>query len=98
MKTLYTYKLNCTDLTAAEVRHLRHTIDAARPVTFATIAKHCDWQWWAEKHGYVVGKQKGLQLKDDHSVRFFKSTWMGKPCYYIVWSSQEHIFSPMEGS
>lgn len=95
MKTLYLYSFNCTELSVEEAEeHLWETIVVAQEVTYSEFARACDWRWWAERHGYVVGRRKGLHLKEDAGVKFFKSTWRRKPCYYIVWSAQEHVFIP----
>lgn len=64
----------------------------SREITFSTFSKHCNWQPWAKSVGYSVGSEPGLKLKDDFHPAYFKSTYHGKPCYYVVWSAIECIF------
>jgi hypothetical protein len=46
-----------------------------------------------EMLGYDTGRGKrGLRMKNDFAVSFYKSTYQGKPCLYFVWSHIEHIF------
>ena len=33
-----------------------------------------------------------LRLKDDYAVRYYKSHWMGKPCYFMDHSAIQYIF------
>ena len=43
---------------------------------------------------YDTGSERGgLRLKDDWHVGYFKSTYDGKPCYYIDHSRIEYIFA-----
>ena len=64
-------------------------VDDARQITLRTLLKHCEGvKEWAIDHGYG----DGLELKDDYCVSFYKSTFEGKPCYYIDWSSIESVW------
>lgn len=66
--------------------------DAAVDVTYRTVLKHCEGLLdWAKGIGYEV-YGPGLKLKDDWHVGFHKSTYNGKPCYYVQWSGIEHIW------
>lgn len=87
------YKLyrSCVDHSQSEVYKLHDMIDSAREITFKTFAKHCDWKPFAETI-YAIGSQKGLHLKDDWSVSFYKSKYNGKKCYYMKHSSIEYIY------
>lgn len=47
---------------------------------------------WARQQGYAVGSERGLHLKDDGCVRYYRSTFRDKPCYYIDWSSYQYVW------
>ena len=42
---------------------------------------------------YATGSQRGLHLKDDWAVHFYRSRYDGAPCYYIEHSLIEHIWT-----
>ena len=88
------YTTNCVNSTAAKIDAM---VDRAREITLATLARHCpDLAIWCREMSYAVGAQKGLHLKDDWAVRFFKSRYCGKPCYYIDHSCVEHIWTQQQ--
>lgn len=82
----------CVDIPMSQVQDLHDMTDRAREVSFATFARHTNWQPVARGFGCAVGHEKGLHLKDDYHVGFYRSLWRGKPCYYIDHSRIEHIF------
>ncbi len=87
----YYYATNCVSSTAAKIDAM---VDRAREVTLRTLARHCpDLAVWCREMLYAVGAEKGLHLKDDWAVRFFKSRFCGKPCYYIQHSCIEYIWT-----
>ncbi|MCX7173900.1 MAG: hypothetical protein NT159_08235 [Proteobacteria bacterium] len=86
----FEYHINCISANANDIRDM---IDRAREVTVTTIKKHCRWRAVAAELGYITGARKsGLRLDADWHVRFHKSRYQGKPCYYIAWSGIEHVF------
>lgn len=86
----FVYLTCCVDLTdGAEIQEMT---DRAREITFKTFAQRCDWKAWARDHSYDIGSTRGLHLKDDWHVRYYKSRFRGVPCYYIVHSAIEYIF------
>lgn len=82
----------CIEIPSEHVDDLFALYAAERLVTFTTFARHCDWKPFARNHGYAIGRQKGLHLKDDRCVRFYRSVWRGSPCYYMDWSAIDHIY------
>ena len=69
---------------------------AARDVSLATLAKHCEGVLdWAREVGYdgLYSSRSGLALGKDFAVSFCKSTYRGVPCYFIRWSRIEHIWT-----
>jgi hypothetical protein len=68
--------------------------DKAREITYRTFRKHCpDLDTWAQGMGYFLHTAQGLTLKNDWHVAYFKSEYQGKPCYYLVHSAIEHIWT-----
>lgn len=82
----------CVEVPYDKVQDLFDLYDAEHKVTFATFARHCDWQPTARALGYAVGQQRGLHLHKDRCVSFYRSVWQGKPCYYMDWSAIDHIY------
>jgi len=90
MNKKYYYYGNCVSLSGHRIIEM---VDNAKPVTLKTIRKHCDGvDDWAVSAGYAVGNNKGLHMKDDYAISYYKSKYCGTPCYYIYWSSIEHVW------
>lgn len=63
----------------------------AKDVTYQTVQRHCQGlAEWASSKGY--GEPRSLTLKKDWAVGFYKSVFMGLPCYYVRWSAIEFIW------
>jgi hypothetical protein len=72
---------------------IEEMVDRAREISFSTFAKRCAYLDLAQSMGYALSKRKGLKLQDDYSVSFYKSFFKGKPCYFMVQSAIEWIFT-----
>ena len=91
MKKRYTYETCCVHSTAEKIGAMT---EAARPVTLRTLARHCaGLAEWARAQGYSTGRERGLRLKDDWAVSFHKSSYDGRPCYYIDHSRIEYVWT-----
>lgn len=87
----YRYACNCTDLN--DGRPIHEMVEAAVDVTYRTVLKHClGLLDWAVQQGYSRHPNQGLTLKADWAVSFHKSTFKGRPCYYVRWSAIEYIW------
>jgi len=86
----FEYTTSCVESTGPAINGMTA---AAREVSFRTFAARCNWRPWAKSVGYSIGAEPGLKLKDDFLPAYFKSTYQGKPCYYVVWSAIECIFT-----
>ena len=87
----YRFETTCVSSTAEKINAMT---ERARPVTLATLRRRCqDLPEWERYMSYATGSQKGLHLKDDRAVHFYKSRYDGAPCYYIDHSSIEHIWT-----
>lgn len=92
--TKYGYTTCCVDC-YGNVEALQAMIDDARPVTYRTFMEHVSradlesvfpsYEWRSP--------QMGLTLKRDWHVAYFKSSFEGRPCYYLVHSAIEYIFA-----
>jgi len=92
MSTQYTLRYRCIDV-GMQARHLEDMYDASLEITYATFLRHCPTlPELARTLGYAVGSEPGLHLRNDHYVRYFRSKYKGQPCYYLAWSSIDHIF------
>lgn len=86
--------IRCVDSYSPEhVDRLNAMTDAGREVSFDTFFRHVDLRKVSESLGYEYGAaQRGLHMRRDRCVRFFRSKWQGRRCYYMVWSAIEHVF------
>lgn len=74
------------------VDDLEALYEADREIAFSTFSRHVDVKVLARNLGYSVGAERGLHLKNDYHVQFFRSTWKGVACYHMDWSCIDHIF------
>ena len=88
-RSLYT---RCCDGIATS-DELHDMYDREREISYRTFARHVDAAEVAALLGYAHGRHaEGLRLSDDRCVRFYRSTFKGEPCYYMDWSSIDHIY------
>ena len=81
-----TYLTCCVNSTAELIDNM---IDKAREITYNTFIKRVDID--VEDFRYVK-RGKGIKLKNDWHVRFYKSIFNGIPCYYMVNSAIEYVY------
>jgi len=84
----------CVSITEEEIDNHQDMISFAQEVTFGTFFKYVSLKDICMEFGYKYGthNKDGLLLKDDWSVRYYKSNWKGKLCYYMQHSHIEYIF------
>ena len=86
----YRYLECCINSTAKDIHAM---IDAAKEVTLGTMRRNCDLNDLEKQFAYDTGGERGgLRLKDDWHVRYYKSVYKGRPCYYLKHSAIEYIF------
>lgn len=87
----YAFETDCIHSDGPSIWQMK---DLAHPVTYRTMLSHCDLVGWAADHGYDRRSSSGhgITLATDPRVRYFKSFYRGRPCYYLVWSGIEQIF------
>ena len=67
--------------------------DKAVQVSLNTMRRRCaKINEWAKNYGYAIGRENGLHLKNDWHVRYYRSVYEGKTCYYIDWSGYQFIW------
>ena len=90
MEPRYRYTCSCVESTSELITAMT---ERAREVTLRTMRKHCaGLREWEREMGYVTGSKKGLHLKNDWTVSYYKSRYNGRPCYYIDHSRIERIW------
>lgn len=73
---------------------IREMVEGAREISYRTFRKHChDLDGWAQAMSYFLYPSQGLTLKRDWHVAYYKSTYQGAPCYYLVHSAIEYIWT-----
>lgn len=71
-------------------------VDRAREITYRTFRRHCAGvDAWAKAHGYGL-RPPELTLKQDWHVAYYKSVYRSRPCYFLVWSAIEFIWTEAE--
>jgi hypothetical protein len=87
----YVYAGDCTTSDYDSISAMR---DNAEPVGFYEFAMNVKGlDEWARRHDYEDSEADGLTLKKDWHVSYNRSFYKGKPCYFLVWSSVEHIWT-----
>lgn len=86
MGSKYTYLTCCVN---AEGEKINDMVDKAQEVTLRTMKKRCDITELEEHLGYG----KHFRLNKDWHVRYYKSTYDGKKCYFMDHSCIEYIFT-----
>jgi hypothetical protein len=86
--------VTCVEANGEEIAAM---IDRSREISFATFKRRCNWVPVAKSMGYQVGprtrqNRTWLRLDEDYHVRFYKSVYQGKPCYYMDHSAIEYVF------
>ena len=86
------YHINCVNSTAEKIDDM---IDQARDITYKTFISHIEKGELSDLFPFYVwgpGRAKGLRLKNDCAVSYYKSKYEGQECVYINHSAIEYIF------
>lgn len=90
----FVYLTNCVDSVADLITPMQ---EAATEICYATFVRYCDpLEPAVFRDIYVTDKRRGLTLKDDYMVSFYKSVFSGVPCYYVYQSAIAYIWVPRE--
>lgn len=85
----YVYLTCCVDSTADKINAL---VASAVRVSYATFVRHCDPYECEVLRTYERHPRRGLTLKNDFMVHFFRGTYNGVPCYVVDHSRIEYIW------
>lgn len=86
----YEFQTDCVHSTAEAINAMT---DAARDVSLRTMRRHCDLSEFEESLGYFRNSRQGLTLAGDWAISYHKSTYRGRPCYYLCHSCIEYIWT-----
>jgi hypothetical protein len=93
---MYTYLTCCVDVHRSEADVLHATIEARQEISRRTFMSKVSRAEMADLFpGYLwnpYDRGRGLRMADDFCVSYYRSTWKGKRCYYVLWSGIEFIF------
>ena len=80
------YLTCCVNSTAELIDNM---VEQAKEISVSTFLRRVNID--VKDFGYAT-KGKGLRLKNDYAVRFFKSVFDGQACYYMCHSAIEYIY------
>ncbi len=79
-----------TTCVTAPAELIGEMVDNATELEYSELLEHVTQEYLDEvfpQYRYVP-----VTLKSDWSVSYWKSEYDGKPCVYVDWSRQEHVF------
>lgn len=95
-----TFETDCVHSTAELINAM---VDTATEITWKTFRNHIDLQelksifpfysWRGEIYNSEGELTVTFHIKDDWAVSFYKSNYNNKPCYFLVHSAIEYIFT-----
>ena len=97
----FQFETTCINSTAEAIWDMT---DNDKEVTWKTFVKHVPlasikdifpmYSYRGEMYNPDTGELKiGFHIKDDWAVRFAKSRYKGKPCYFIQHSAIEYVWT-----
>ena len=92
------YVGNCTNAHMAD--GLSDMMDNAVEVSYRTLVAAVGRDALAEAFPQFdwSSRPRDLTMKDDYAVSYYRSTFKGKPCYYVRESGIEHVFMDHDDS
>lgn len=93
----YTYETCCVAADGPSISAMRDH-EACREVSYSTMLRRCAGLLeWAVENNYDrrsnAANSHGLTLRNDWHVGYYRSVFRGRPCYYLVWSGIEFIWT-----
>ncbi len=88
----FEYSTNCTASTAEWINDMT---ESATAVSYKTLANRVGVDQLSSVfpvYEWGRGRAKGLRMKDDYAVGFYRSRYRGRKCYYVDQSRNEYIF------
>ena len=89
------YEFRTTCVSEGTGEHIQEMLDNAKDCGYSEVKRHCEGlRQWERDNGYAPdGSRKGLTLRKDWSVGYGKGAYRGVPCYFVVWSGIEHVWT-----
>jgi hypothetical protein len=90
--SVYRFEVACVQANGDDITEM---VDSAREITYRTFFQYASR---ADVEGLFpfydrTARHGGLSIKKDWHVRYFKSRYRGRPCYYLVHSAIEYVFT-----
>jgi len=82
----YIYETNCVNSNYEDITNM---VDNSKEIKYSTFIKHVSIK---DIYEVLPMYQKEFPIKKDYHVRYFKSKFQGKKCYFIIQSAIEYIF------
>ena len=73
----------------AKANDIQAMVDQAKEVPFTVLARHCEIEDFEREMGYGPW----LRMENDYAVSYYKSTYQGRPCYFVDHSAIEYVFT-----
>jgi hypothetical protein len=89
------YEFRTTCVSEGTGEHIQEMLDNAQDCGYSEVKRHCEGlRLWEKENGYAPdGSRKGLTLRHDWAVRYGRGTYRRMPCYFVVWSGIEHVWT-----
>ena len=82
----------CVDVRPRDVDLLEALVDGAREITWETFRRHVPVEEIQDMFPDYAWDGRGLHIKDDYSVSFYKGKWDDKTAYFLGHSAIEYIW------
>lgn len=92
----YHYYKDCVSHDDSDVEYLEGMIASRKEISYDTLVRAVGREEVASVFSQYdwSRKPRGLTLKGDYHVRYYKGRYAGYPVYYIFHSAIEYIFVP----
>jgi len=91
MRKTYYFEIDCVSAKGEDISEM---VDLSREISYQTFFSHVNLNEVMEIFPfYERDSRLGLTLKNDWAVSYFKSWYRGRPCYFIVHSAIEYVFT-----
>ena len=86
----FLYLTDCINSTAERINEMRDH-PRCTEVSYRTMRRRCGD---LAEHARSLGYDRWLTLEHDWHVAYYRSWFAGMPCYFMVWSAIEQVFTP----
>lgn len=87
-------EITCTQ-PGVQVQDLEKMYESGKEITYRTALRHLGRSLLESVFPcYIWDNGKGLRMRRDWHVKYYRSRYNGQKCIHIVWSAIDHIFTP----